>query len=363
MNGVDPMADKYSSLTPYNYSFNMPNMVVDVNGADPSSNYFYGSYYTYDDFVPQQYLGEAVCGRCQMENSKLFRNFGESLVNLGYNMGLGSFLSSAMSSANGGNWSNGSGFLFKSQDQAFAYGTAYNDRHSSWGYTRYGNEQATTFAYTWARATGSEPLRETVNYWMNRRNEILYGLSQPTLLASNSNIVDSPDVLGILKKSSMLAMRMALHIPDAISLSLDIDLATPQYGTDITPFGSIKILTGPYRGEIVNFGDIAWAQGVDISIAIKITEFYYTGDASTLSPNSFRGWRISANGAFILGGLDLGIGLTYAPNTSAKSFLGSFKNAMIGISRSIGYGVSTPFPVSGNLNLGYTWLWRDFLRD
>ncbi|MFM8911721.1 MAG: RHS repeat-associated core domain-containing protein [Flammeovirgaceae bacterium] len=35
MNGVDPMADRYSSLSPYNYSFNQPNMVVDVNGADP----------------------------------------------------------------------------------------------------------------------------------------------------------------------------------------------------------------------------------------------------------------------------------------------------------------------------------------
>jgi RHS repeat-associated protein len=37
MNGVDPMASKYSSLSPYNYSFNAPNMVVDVNGADPNS--------------------------------------------------------------------------------------------------------------------------------------------------------------------------------------------------------------------------------------------------------------------------------------------------------------------------------------
>ncbi|MFM8913419.1 MAG: hypothetical protein ACKOE6_10980, partial [Flammeovirgaceae bacterium] len=48
MNGVDPMSDKYSSLSPYNYSFNMPNMVVDVNGADPTINYssYYSSTYT-----------------------------------------------------------------------------------------------------------------------------------------------------------------------------------------------------------------------------------------------------------------------------------------------------------------------------
>jgi RHS repeat-associated protein len=35
MNQVDPMADKYSSHTPYNFAFNRPNMVTDVNGADP----------------------------------------------------------------------------------------------------------------------------------------------------------------------------------------------------------------------------------------------------------------------------------------------------------------------------------------
>ena len=35
MNGVDPMADKYSSLTPYNFSFNDPVTFTDANGADP----------------------------------------------------------------------------------------------------------------------------------------------------------------------------------------------------------------------------------------------------------------------------------------------------------------------------------------
>jgi RHS repeat-associated protein len=35
MNGVDPMAGKFSSLTPYNYAFNMPNMVNDPSGAMP----------------------------------------------------------------------------------------------------------------------------------------------------------------------------------------------------------------------------------------------------------------------------------------------------------------------------------------
>jgi RHS repeat-associated protein len=36
MHQVDPMADKYASFTPYNYSFNAPSNFNDVNGADPS---------------------------------------------------------------------------------------------------------------------------------------------------------------------------------------------------------------------------------------------------------------------------------------------------------------------------------------
>ena len=38
MHQVDPMADKYASYTPYNYSFNAPSNFNDVNGADPFSS-------------------------------------------------------------------------------------------------------------------------------------------------------------------------------------------------------------------------------------------------------------------------------------------------------------------------------------
>jgi len=65
MYGVDPVAGKYSSLTPYNYSFNNPVNENDPSGADPyptssNSNLWYnngaGAYgypgLSYDDFVP-----------------------------------------------------------------------------------------------------------------------------------------------------------------------------------------------------------------------------------------------------------------------------------------------------------------------
>lgn len=68
MNGVDPMASKYASLTPYNYSFNDPVTFNDPSGADPNTetiNYgarnseWYTSY-TYDDRVDYRYQGEYV---------------------------------------------------------------------------------------------------------------------------------------------------------------------------------------------------------------------------------------------------------------------------------------------------------------
>ena len=42
MNGVDPMATKYASLTPYNFSFNDPVTFTDVSGADPWDSGPYG---------------------------------------------------------------------------------------------------------------------------------------------------------------------------------------------------------------------------------------------------------------------------------------------------------------------------------
>jgi len=73
MNGVDPMANKYSSLTPYNYSFNNPVMFNDPSGADPPQTINYSAqtshwftFYTYDDRIDETELRffSAVCGQC-----------------------------------------------------------------------------------------------------------------------------------------------------------------------------------------------------------------------------------------------------------------------------------------------------------
>ncbi len=79
MNGVDPMADKYSSLTPYNYSFNSPTMYTDASGADP-------------DFEPNYWFEESMQRRAankgpindlgDMSGNPLSYNYANTLQNI-----------------------------------------------------------------------------------------------------------------------------------------------------------------------------------------------------------------------------------------------------------------------------------------
>ncbi|QOI98037.1 MAG: hypothetical protein HRU69_11325 [Flammeovirgaceae bacterium] len=52
--GVDPMARKYASLTPYNYSFNDPVTFTDPNGADPEG-YWEGAEPIFEQYTMRMY--------------------------------------------------------------------------------------------------------------------------------------------------------------------------------------------------------------------------------------------------------------------------------------------------------------------
>jgi hypothetical protein len=74
------MASKYSSLTPYNFSFNDPVTFADPSGADPADYYFYGGYFTYDDWIPQRDMG----WQTSLDRSGAGkREFGQSLSSFG----------------------------------------------------------------------------------------------------------------------------------------------------------------------------------------------------------------------------------------------------------------------------------------
>ena len=98
-NQIDPLASKYSSLTPYNFGFNDPVFWNDPSGADP-----------WDDFWAAVYA--------QLED-------------------LGS--SGATSWTSGGGWTD-------VQGGGFNAGADYNTQHNSWGNTYFQNEGASYIA-------------------------------------------------------------------------------------------------------------------------------------------------------------------------------------------------------------------------
>ena len=142
------MANKYSSLSPYNYSFNDPVSFNDVNGADPTSNYFYGNYFTYDDWQPQRHLGEFASLDRSLASS---RQYGQSLSNFSSGMTMGSFfaaLSTLSRSTWGGTWSsNGQVSIFSTYADAVSAGIDYNFSHNSWGITVPGSYSSAAQAF------------------------------------------------------------------------------------------------------------------------------------------------------------------------------------------------------------------------
>jgi RHS repeat-associated protein len=91
MNGVDPLASKYASITPYNYSFNNPVSFTDPSGAEPANQ----------DYRYQREHDMQL--RANMDIGSYFRN-----------IGFGSPLMSAwgaqyhITPGSGGNWADGS---------------------------------------------------------------------------------------------------------------------------------------------------------------------------------------------------------------------------------------------------------------
>jgi hypothetical protein len=137
--------------------------------------------------------------------------------------------------------------------------------------------------------------------------------------------------------------------PDAISIGVDIDLVAPNGGAVITPIAALLILKGPKKGSVELLYDIGVGVGIDISLAGKITELYFNGDANDINSDTFTGIRVEAEAAVTFFGFDFGKGGSYSPD---PSYL--LKNAVFGLSTSIGVGIPVPFAVSGNGTVGYT---------
>jgi hypothetical protein len=90
-----------------------------------------------------------------------------------------------LNSQYGGSWSNGGGYLFQGDDEAFAAGAAYNFQHDSWVNTYYGSYEASVVGYAVLKTSGQLLSRESVHKAIETvRNKNPFGLDPSELVAS-----------------------------------------------------------------------------------------------------------------------------------------------------------------------------------
>ncbi|PKP40270.1 MAG: hypothetical protein CVT96_09590 [Bacteroidetes bacterium HGW-Bacteroidetes-13] len=122
-------------------------------------------------------------------------------------------------------------------------------------------------------------------------------------------------------------------------------------------------MKGPYAGDWTYIFDVAWAGGVDASVALQTTELYFNGKTDDIKLSTFLGFRLGLDLAVTVLGVDFGKSFLFTPGKN-----GLFDQAVFGIGASVGFGIPE-LPVSGNFNVGYTSdykrqnkEWREFIK-
>ncbi len=123
MNQVDPMASKYCSVSPYNFSLNNPVRLTDPSGADV-------------------YVGNALYNLVQ--NILDREDIGGTIT----------FEEGMLSNGGGGSYSWAYYTPFKSNAEAFAAGAKHNFDNASWANTYYKSYEASVVSYMIASTSG-----------------------------------------------------------------------------------------------------------------------------------------------------------------------------------------------------------------
>ena len=176
---VDPMSSALPSYSPYNFGLNDP-----VYYNDPMGDYV-------QKRIPPMYVGRGLndifgaAGGSGFYGSLMSGHWSDQFSSSSY-MSAGDFINSALNSQYGGAWSDRQAYYFKSDEEAFAAGVAYNFEHNSWGHTYYGSYEATLVGYMAQKVSGELLSPEAVHTAIDIvRSKHMYD-GRPDFLASTA---------------------------------------------------------------------------------------------------------------------------------------------------------------------------------
>jgi RHS repeat-associated protein len=341
---IDPVASKYSSVSPYNYAFNDPVGLNDPSGADPyNSNYYNGTgplnsnAYFYTDMVnadggfPYRDRGDPIFGNEGLHSRVLGR------VNMSWapdfygpvylgqsNYGTAIYgLPSQIERAGGAQaYMNHVNVMLLGVDALIRVGGQQN----AIGVNQVQNGRITSGI--------------SINFYNTNRKS-----SSGPLIASagetNGYMIadDGPPWYEILAK-----IFNPYALPDAISFSGNLDIVVAG-GTDISPdfeMNKLYLLSGYQAGVSKPFVEATISFGFDIGASAVMTKYYYTGDKWSLLLSDFDGFRYHGSIGFSIG-IEGGFGISIAPVQRG--------GYIIGVSTHV--GISPP-GLSGNIGSGWT---------
>jgi len=120
--------------------------------------------------------------------------------------------------------------------------------------------------------------------------------------------------------------------------------------------GGLLVLRGKDIGYATGIFDAGVGAGLEFGAGFSLTKLYHTGPETAIRATDFLGTRLSGTVSLNLAGLDVGVKVSYAKIK---------RNEILGLGRTLGVGTGAPFGtfgISGNINYGKTMTTRDLLE-
>jgi RHS repeat-associated protein len=322
MNGVDPVATKYASLTPYNYSFNDPVTFTDVNGADPNAGCMACAY----GYMDPESRGRAI-GMAPITFMDPGGGGGSWTWNPytagGYGMTVGGYLGSFALPAPGrsqddgsitrsdntwtinwgqiGNygatWNRGSGSRqFTSHEEALYITGRALSSSGGWDETVYQSFAASFVALGIATQSGTMPSYTAVQYVLHPK--------MANLIASKSAMAMGDSWAQIMWKAYVTHLRTTPMLGTAPNPFLYSEAIFFDYGWSFVGAegdeGWFLTMVGSDLGKISSFSELAAGGSWDASLGIEVGRVDYTGNPNDFKADFFYGERFKGWGSVAL---------------------------------------------------------------